>query len=357
MQSRVERSTDELQLTAESAYPSLVAGTRVRVVEMGEHLAALGVNVHFRPTTTADEYRLVSTPGITFGKAAATVRGSLRSSRLGAQAGDTLRLVHRLRSLTVSPRDRAPLDVYDFDDALYVGGRAAHHPVLGRFKLEAARSVQYMHKARLVFAGNRILADAARQYARRIEIVPSCVDPWLQQMREHQEAEVLTLGWIGSATTTQYLESILGTLASVNERVPIRLLVMGARRTLQTSWIEYRPWTIEGERQLLTEIDVGLMPLPDDPWTRGKCGFKLLRYFSAGVPSIASPVGVNTDLVADGRGLPASDDRDWLHAIETLARDVAARREIGALARAYVERSYSFRVWSPRVAALLRTLA
>lgn len=347
-----------LSVLAETAYPDMVAGARVRVVEMAEHLAPLGVSMTFAPNMTSMEYALVASPGVGPKKALALVRGFARSVRQ-APPPVGLTLVHRLRSLVPGPKDDAPLDVYDFDDALYVGSASSHHAQLRRLKREAPRCVSYMRRARLVLAGNRVLADAARAHSRHVEVVPSCVDPSVQPQRQHVDAETLTLGWIGSRTTSVYLTPVLSVIESLRARgSAVHLVLMGADPSLTAPWIEHRAWSVEAERQMLTEIDVGLMPLPDDQWTRGKCGYKLLRYFSAGLPTIASPVGVNAELIAAGAGFSASGPKEWSRAIEAhLAADAAARRRAGTQARTFVERAYSYQVWAPKVAGLLRNIA
>jgi glycosyltransferase involved in cell wall biosynthesis len=348
----------ELSVIAESAYPEIAAGSRVRVVEMGTHLRPLGVRVHFRPSLTSAEYRLVASPGITSRKAIALVRSAARSARRPRSASDTLIFVHRLRSLMWQPDDDAPLDVYDLDDAIYLGATSSHHSRFRLLKREASRCRRYMRSARLVLAGNEVLASAAREHSRRVELIPSCVDASLQTIRRHQEVEQLTLAWIGSRTTTGYLDPVLEVVAQLNARkFPVRLVAMGATPLPIAPWLEQREWSLEAERDLLTKVDVGVMPLPDDPWARGKCGYKLLRYFSAGLPTIASPVGINTRLLARGEGIAATTSLEWSRAIECLGRDAQMRAQIGAAARALVERDYSYHLWAPRVAALLRELA
>jgi hypothetical protein len=350
--------SDELHVLAQTAYPEVAAGSRVRIVEMASHLERFKVNVQFRPSTTNAEYELISSPGLSARKLAALARGFARSSRGVRRTDAGLTLVHRLRSLVTGPCDRAPLDIYDFDDALYIGSESASHLRPGTLKHEATRCVRYMRHARLVFAGNRVLAEAASQYAARVEVVPSCVDPELQDQRAHREVETITLGWTGSSTTSPYLNpviEVIGTL--VASGCQIRLLLMGAARSLQAPWIEHRVWSVAAERQMLTEVDIGLMPLPNTPWARGKCGYKLLRYFSAGLPAIASPVGINLGLLADGRGLCPTSANQWSQSIQELARDAAARRQMGARGRGFVEREFSYQVWAPRVASLLQDLA
>jgi glycosyltransferase involved in cell wall biosynthesis len=349
-------SLDVLNVRAETAYPEVVAGARVRVTEMATHLRPLGVSVDFAPSLTSAEYRTMASPGMSLAKVAAVTRGVIRTARR-PQADRGLILVHRLRSLVPGPGEKAPLDVYDFDDALYIGSEAGHHMQLRGLKREAARCVSNLRRARLVMAGNAVLADFARQHCERVEVVPSCVDPALQPQREHREVEALTLGWIGSSTTSGYMQPLIAVLDSVRSHgVPLRLILMGAQPGFQAPWIERRAWSVQAERDLLTEIDVGLMPLPDNPWTRGKCGYKLLRYFSAGLPTIASPVGVNTQLLSGAGGLSATSEAEWATAIRELAAGADVRRERGGIARGYAEREYSYSVWAPRVAELLSEL-
>ncbi len=270
-------------------------------------------------------------------------------------------LVQRLRLLTPLP-GREPLprvDVYDFDDALFVGATLPGHDRFAWLKRERERCYAYLSRARLVLAGNSYLADHAAKRARRVEVVPSCVDPDLQPLHDHEDREVVRVGWIGSLTTSPYLEAVLPVFHRLNSsRIRAKLVVVGSarRRRASAPWIEHRPWSLETERDELAGFDIGIMPMPDTEWTRGKCGYKLLQYFSAGVPAVASPVGVNRALVGDERGVLATSEDEWLAALERLVGDADARRELGRAARAFVEREYSYRRWAPEVAGLLRQL-
>ncbi|MCB0830825.1 MAG: glycosyltransferase family 4 protein, partial [Solirubrobacterales bacterium] len=134
------------------------------------------------------------------------------------------------------------------------------------------------------------------------------------------------------------------------------LVTVGAGDQLQAEWAESHPWTRESEKGFLASFDIGIMPLPDDPWTRGKCGYKLLQYFSAGVPAIASPVGANLEILGPDRGRFASSEAEWLEALEALILDSATRREMGANARSFVEENYSYQRWAPRLAEMLRSI-
>jgi len=135
-----------------------------------------------------------------------------------------------------------------------------------------------------------------------------------------------------------------------------RLLLVGGDTSHDAPWLESRPWSLEAERRDLSEFDIGIMPLPDDEWTRGKCGYKLLQYFSAGVPAVASPVGVNKRLVGDDRGFLASTGQEWYAALGHLVADVSTRAEMGTRARDFVANEYSYQHWAPTLGAILRDL-
>lgn len=361
--SREARSTGSaspVRLFVESAYPETAPGARVRVVGMAAHMRDYGVSTWFRPNTTALEYQKIASQRVRVRSVAALCRGVVRASRVGASDDYDLTIVHRLRSLVPGLREYAPLDVYDFDDALYVGASSAHHLRLGALKSEARRCLSYIRRAQLVVAGNGFLAAKARELGARTEVVPSCVDVEAQRFRRHQEVETMTIGWIGSPTTAVYLKPLITVVSQLRARgCAIQLVVMGAGRAglMQAEkGIELRPWSPDAEDALLAELDVGVMPLPDNEWTRGKCGYKLLRYFSAGVPAVASPVGINADLIAGGRGMAARSSDEWLRALWELSQDWAARRDMGERARQFVEQNYSYQVWAPRLAALLTEL-
>jgi glycosyltransferase involved in cell wall biosynthesis len=121
-------------------------------------------------------------------------------------------------------------------------------------------------------------------------------------------------------------------------------------------WIERRAWSQASEASLLARFDVGVMPLPDDPWTRGKCGYKLLQYFAAGVPAVASPVGINATLLSRGGGFAAATPQQWRAALEQLRADRSARSDAARAGRRLAESEYSYQRWAPELAAMLRSL-
>jgi glycosyltransferase involved in cell wall biosynthesis len=349
--------TAPLRVLGETAYPLSAPSARVRVASYDRFLRPHAVELVYRPTLADREYAVLSSGASAVRKAIVLARSAARPAR--QQPPDGLLLVHRLRLLSPAPGLDPPrrLDVYDLDDALFLGSPADANRRFQWAKQEARRSIECMRRARLVIAGNEFLADRAREFSDRVEIVPTCVDPTRQPMHVHETDGVVTVGWIGSHTTSSYLESVLPVFAELNgDGLRFKLVLVGADSGVRERWIEHRPWSLETETAQLASFDIGIMPLPDTNWARGKCGYKLLQYFSAGVPAVASPVGVNVSMIGSDRGILASSRSEWRSALEALASDADRRRESGAAARAFVERDYSYQRWAPELAAMLRSL-
>jgi glycosyltransferase involved in cell wall biosynthesis len=353
----VVEGTAPLRILGATAYPVTAASARVRVATFGPFLRSHGVELSYRPTLTDSDYAILASTASAPRKAVA-LAGSAWRAAVSHPAHDLL-LVHRLRLLSPLPWIDPPrrLDIYDIDDALFLGFAAEVNRGFQWAKQEARRSITCMRRARLVLAGNQFLAGKAHEYAQRVEVVPSCVDPDRQAVRVHGSAEVVTVGWIGSHTTSTYLQPVLPVFAQLNEgRLRAKLVLVGGDPALRAEWIEHHPWSLASERDRLAHFDIGIMPLPDTEWARGKCGYKLLQYFSAGVPAIASPVGVNSGLIGHDHGILASSPDEWRAALEELITDVDRRRDSGATARAFVAREYSYQRWAPELAGLLKSV-
>jgi glycosyltransferase involved in cell wall biosynthesis len=164
------------------------------------------------------------------------------------------------------------------------------------------------------------------------------------------------IGWTGSHTSEQYLEVVRPALERVRRRHDFLLVVVGGGAFSSPGLdIVHRPWRSSTEVADLSDFDIGIMPLPDSEWERGKCGLKALQYMALGVPTVVSPVGVNKEIVEHGRnGLLAASDDEWEKAIELLLTDVDSRRRLGAEGRATVESTYSAAVHAPHVADIFR---
>lgn len=250
-------------------------------------------------------------------------------------------------------RRRVALLGYDFDDALlYRDSGWNRVPSLARqVKFRAiARCVDF------VTAGNPYLASLC---GRRpgVSIVPTPVDTSVYVPAPKPDSTSIRLGWIGSRTTLRYLKDVLPSIeTAVGSRSDVTLTVIADVPPPEHPFIRFVRWREESEPAVVATFDVGLMPLPDNLWTRGKCGFKLLLYAACGVPSVASPVGANKDIIIDGEtGLLASTSAQWQSALTRLIEDASLRRSLGAAARERVDALYSTRAIIPQWAGILKS--
>jgi glycosyltransferase involved in cell wall biosynthesis len=245
--------------------------------------------------------------------------------------------------------------VTDYDDAVFHRydrhGSPLVRSLLGR-KID-----RLMAHSDLVLVGNAYLAErATRAGARVVEIVPTVVDVAAYQPLDRPSSEPVTIGWIGSPSTWDaFVAPLLPDLAGILDTGSVRFRAVGAslrhRGLLHADFLD---WTEETEIGLIQGMDIGIMPLPDTPWTRGKCGYKLIQYMACGLPVIASPVGVNREIVEHGvNGFLAATPAEWHAALGALIADRHLRRAFGQAGRATVERAYSLQVHGPRVARLL----
>lgn len=244
--------------------------------------------------------------------------------------------------------------VFDFDDALPYRDsfRGATPSLARRMKFRAA-----LRRADAVVAANAVLAELARPFARRVEIVPTVVDPTRSIERAHGEGDAPVAGWIGSGATIGYLAGIRGPLREVARTIGPRFrfaVVAGALPGSPDPFMELRPWSERAESAEVARLAVGVAPLPDDPWARGKSGLKLLQYAAAGVPAVASDVGVQGEIVRDGvTGFLARTAEEWADRLLRLLRSPGLRGEMGRAARARVVERYSVAAVVDRLAAVL----
>jgi glycosyltransferase involved in cell wall biosynthesis len=253
---------------------------------------------------------------------------------------------------------RVPL-VFDFDDAIFLGGTSDANAIAARFKRPEAVG-RIIAGAAATTVGNAFLADYARRFSSRVHVLPTTLD--IEEYRPQPKAprDLVRVGWSGSPTTSPHLRSIEGALRRMLEELPVELVVTGDPRFSLPGAprVTVKPWRADTEIAEVSSFDIGLMPLPDDDWSRGKAGFKALLSMSLGVPPVVSPVGVNTDIVTDGvNGLLACDEDAWVGAVARLAGDAALRERLGAAARQTVVDRYSGQQWAPQFLEILRAAA
>jgi glycosyltransferase involved in cell wall biosynthesis len=245
--------------------------------------------------------------------------------------------------------------IYDMDDAFF--NQYDSHPNLLVRRLLGRKLVPLLRGASLAICGNSYLRDYASRYCRRTEIVPTVVDTAIYMPSGRRDnTEPVTVGWIGSPSTWTYVRPLVPLLQSIAEERDLRICVVGAGpHNTGPSRLDFRDWSETEEIALIQGMDIGIMPLPDQPWARGKCGYKLIQYMACGRPVVASPVGVNAEIVEHGvNGFLATTEAEWAEAIRELAADPHLRARMGAAGRRKVEQSYSLEVHGPRLARLVR---
>jgi glycosyltransferase involved in cell wall biosynthesis len=249
--------------------------------------------------------------------------------------------------------------VVDYDDATFPKYDRSRNPVFRRLWPHKFDAV--MRNAALVTAGNAYLAERARAAgARVVEVLPTVVDPARYSPGSKPPGD-FTIGWMGTPITEPYLARAARPLADISSEGGTRVVLVGLSAwsaSLPPGTLELRPWREEREAADVADFDVGIMPLDDTEWERGKCGYKLIQYMAAARPVVASPVGVNPEIVEHGViGFLASSEDEWRTALRRLRDDPALRARMGEAGRRKVETHYSLSAAAPRLQALLVSAA
>jgi glycosyltransferase involved in cell wall biosynthesis len=242
---------------------------------------------------------------------------------------------------------RKPL-VFDFDDAIWLP-RVGGSRILQSFHREAAVQ-DVLRCARAVIAGNDFLAEYASRFNKTVTVVPSSIS-----LEDYPPAPNSNLvGWIGSRTTLPYLKPLKPAFDALG--ITPRVIASGKPSQLGFE-TEFRPWRLETERNELSQLGIGVAPLPDTPWERGKCGVKILQYMACGIPVVASPIGVNAKIILHGvNGLLATHIEDWEPALQSLITDPKLRQQLGTAGRQTVEKRFRVQRAAEAVHSVLRSL-
>jgi len=248
--------------------------------------------------------------------------------------------------------------VIDYDDAVFHRYDMHANPLIRAFLGKKIDKV--MRQAATVVVGNDYLAEYAHQAgADRIKYLPSVVDTNRYSIRG-KTGDQFRIGWIGSPITAPYLGLIRDALEEAIKQNDVRLVLVGSgdQDPLPGMAKEVLPWSEDSQIAHIQSFDVGIMPLPDGPFERGKCGYKLVQYMACGLPVIASPVGVNSLIVEQGKsGFLASNTAEWLQALGMLSQNASLRSDLGKAGRKKVEQDYSLQVTVPRLFEILTEVA
>lgn len=352
-----------MKLVGFSLYGPQAASHRVRLSQFQPGLAAAGIQLQIQ-SLLDDAYLQCRFAGgrpswqsllRTYGRRLQFLRQSSRFE-LAIVYAELLPLLPAWLELQLL---RTPY-ILDLDDAFILKYRSGR---LGLLKpLLGAKIDRLMLGASAITAGNRYLAEYARCFNANVTLLPSVVDTEWLRPAPHEPSPIplapFTVGWIGSPSTAPYLQMLVKPLQQLVLERAVRLLVIGgpAPAISGVDVIE-QPWSLEQEPALIQQFDVGVMPLPDTSWTRGKCAYKLIQCMACGVPVIASPVGANVDVVPSDCGVLASSSQQWLEAFRFMAADASRRRRMGARGRQWVQERYSLRSALPVLTGVIQRVA
>ena len=352
-------------------HPVEDAGYRYRVQQFIPYLDRAGYECTIWPFSTEQLFRALRSKGQLGTKVLHTMYCSARRLiRLADLSPFDLIVIHREVFPFLTPAlekwvmQRHRKVVFSFDDAIYVGHKHVsnlNHPILYRFKYGHGVD-EVLRRTEHVIAGNRILADYARQFNSRVSVIPTVVDCMKYSYKPVREngAQPLTVGWVGSRSTVSYLSHIKPALQRLADTYPARVQFrfFGCPEyKLYLPNSSYFPFWLDTEIDDIRSLDIGLMPLSDTEWTRGKCAFKAIQYMAMGIPTVASPVGVTIDVIRhDFNGFLAESVDDWCRALEVLITEFTTRQRLSLCARHTIEEAYSLQVWGPQMAALFDEL-
>ena len=339
--------------------PSSAAATRFRLEQFFPALRAAGIEPVLRPFLDEEGFRVLYRRGAPLAKLRTGAQAVVgRTLDLVRAVGADAVLIHREAALVGPPivewlMTRA-LDrpvIFDLDDAIWVPYASPTYGALLSKLLKAPGKTHFtLGAAAHVIAGNPFVADYARQYNARTDIVPTVVDTAQFQPAPPTTRAVPVLGWIGTHSSLQYLRAIVPALTKLAARRKFVLRVVGATLEAPGLHVENVPWSIEREVADFQGLDIGLYPLVEDAWSLGKSGFKAVQYMACAVPVVASPVGVTVDMVRDGdNGFLAYDDDDWVRRLEQLMESPVLRRALGENGRAQAVERWSLAAHAPRV--------
>lgn len=248
--------------------------------------------------------------------------------------------------------------VFDFDDAIFVSYKSPSNGYLSYLKF-AGKTANICRLSSHVMVGNPYLASYASEFNDHVTVIPTTIDTDKYQVNRRENPEPPVIGWTGSYSTVQHLDTLRGALEKLGKRERFHLRVIGTPTyAIPGLQVEAMPWRSASELKDLSEVDIGVMPLPDDDWSKGKCGLKALQFMALGIPTICSPVGVNTEIIQDGQnGFIAGTEDEWIEKLTQLLRSSELRKRLGDAGRVTVEEKYSARAQAPRVCEILKSVA
>ncbi len=246
--------------------------------------------------------------------------------------------------------------VYDFDDAVMFKNSLSENPYSRRRQMSFKRQLCFTD---LVIAGNLFLKEEAEKHNSRVMVLPTPVDADRYKEKQYGARDTVNIGWVGDHGSIHYMESYKDVWEELGRKYTNVVLTIICDTFIETKDIKTRKvqWRSETEIENLMDLDIGVMPLFDDLWSRGKCGFKIIQYMGVGVPAVCTPVGINRDVVEDGKnGFWAETKSEWIDKLSTLIEDRELRQRMGKAGRREIMDHYTVQTCAPRLIEWVKSL-
>lgn len=357
-------TTSRVRVLALSPIPVEGAGCRFRIAQFVPYLREHGFDVTIRPFYSRAYFDIVYRRGHFARKVIGAIPLLWRRWRDLRQIGNYDLVFLYREAIPAGPplversiaKQGVPI-VYDFDDAIFLAHVSEANQGISFLK-KPERIAELLRLSTRVIAGNEFLAAYARQHSSQVTVIPTAVDTtyFVPRAERPPSSARLVVGWVGSPTTFQYVKALAPVLRDVAATHPFTLRISGAGERVDFPGLqaEQPPWSLADEVTLFNTLDIGVYPLTDDDWARGKCGFKAIQCMACGVPVVAQAVGVNREIIRDGEnGFLASTPDEWREKLSRLLTDNDLRARFARAGRQTIEERYSLRVVAPRLAAVM----
>ena len=338
-------------------YPTEGASNRYRVEQYLPYLKEAGIEYCLRPFWSSSAFKILYQNRYNLKKCYYFILGTI------SRIFDFLRIARY--GIVFIHREAFPIGgaifeivlsilkkpfIFDFDDAIFLPSVSKTNSFIERFK-SFNKVVTIIKKSKHVIAGNSYLADFALRYNRFVSILPTVIDTDKYYPDYHKHSDKVVVGWIGSVTTVYFLNILKNTFLHLSKQYPyITFKIVGGNFSIKSiPCIISKRWTLKDEIEDLKTFDIGIMPMPDNEWTKGKCGFKAILYMSMAIPCVSSPVGVNKEIITDGvNGFLADKEDEWIKKLSLLIKDPSLRQKLGLAGRKTIEERYSVKVNAPK---------
>lgn len=366
---RISKMTNRstIRVCALVPYPvDTTPSQRFRIEQWKLYLEKQGIAVDIFPFADEKLLRLIPKPGNYFGKLLGMIRAFSRSVKnvFKSRKYDVVYIHRAIAIAGPAVLERLlylfnrPI-IFDFDDAIWLLHTAEANRFFGWLKFPG-KTKTICGLSKHIVVGNNFLADYARQFNSNVTIVPTSVDTnRFKNTSAFKSPEKVVIGWTGSSTSQTYLEMFENVLTEISKRRNVEIRVHSDREPdLKDVPYVWRRWSQETEVEELSHFDIGIMPMPDDKWARGKCAMKALLYMSMNTPTICTAVGANCEVIQHGEnGLLALSNDEWLNCFEKLIDDAELRKKLGEAGRQTIVENYSAESSAAKFAEVVKAVA